>query len=112
MSDTVPVWRITALQRRDMASLLTGDGLKQGESIEVAPTARMVELEARVAELEAENARLSDALRVAADDLDKAANQFEGLRLSPFPVVNNADIFTAKSERARAALAATRKDAP
>jgi hypothetical protein len=40
------------------------------------------------------------ALRVAADDLDKAANQFAGL----VPDGRNADIFAEKAERARAPL--------
>jgi hypothetical protein len=47
--------------------------------------------------------RLRAALLVAADDLDKAANQFEGLRLGNLPVVSNPEKFAEKARRAREA---------
>jgi hypothetical protein len=62
-------------------------------------------------ELEAENARLHEALSAAADDLDKAANQFEGIRQAQkagheVQVVSNSRVFAAKALRAREALEA------
>lgn len=56
-------------------------------------------------EVRAERDRLRDALLVAADDLDKAANQFAGMvgLDIALPVVNNPDIFAAKAARAREA---------
>jgi hypothetical protein len=47
--------------------------------------------------------RLRAALLAAADDLDKAANQFEGLRLGNLPIVNNGEKFAEKARQARAA---------
>jgi hypothetical protein len=52
---------------------------------------------------------LEEALKTAADDLDKAANQFEGIRQSQavghVPLVSaNPGRFAAKAERARAVL--------
>ncbi len=52
---------------------------------------------------------LRQALAVAADDLDKAANQFDGMRESQrhgydVPVEINPERFTEKAARARAAL--------
>jgi hypothetical protein len=67
--------------------------------------------DARVRELEAEVERLREALSVAADDLDKAANQFEAIRQAQkaghdVPVVSNSRVFAAKALRAREALEA------
>jgi hypothetical protein len=67
--------------------------------------------DARVRELEAENACLREALSTAADDLDKAANQFEAIRQAQkagheLPVVSNSRVFAAKALRAREALEA------
>jgi hypothetical protein len=52
--------------------------------------------------------KLREALRVAADDLDKAANQFEAIRLSQIAghsprIEANPPIFAGKAKRARAA---------
>lgn len=52
---------------------------------------------------------LEEALKTAADDLDKAANQFEGIRQSQsvghVPLISaNPGRFAAKAERARAVL--------
>jgi hypothetical protein len=60
---------------------------------------------------EAEVARLREALSTAAGDLDKAANQFEGIRQAQkagheVPVVSNSRVFAAKAQRAREALEA------
>ena len=62
---------------------------------------------------ELEQAR--EALRVAADDLDKAANQFAGMRAAgehgPMPeIVGNPEIFAEKAERARAASSSRVQD--
>jgi hypothetical protein len=62
-------------------------------------------------EARAENARLRKALKTAADDLDKAANQFEGIRQAQkagheVQVVSNSRVFAAKALRARKALEA------
>jgi hypothetical protein len=59
----------------------------------------------------AEVERLREALSTAADDLDKAANQFEGIRQSQLaghtvPISGNPSKFAEKAQRAREALEA------
>lgn len=61
-------------------------------------------LEFRLTRAAARIDHLEGALREAADDLGKAANQFEGLKLAGKPPENNGAIFAVKEARARAAL--------
>ena len=68
------------------------------------------EMQARATRAERDLATAREALKVAADDLDKAANQFEALKQGyetghPWPVVQNPRTFAEKAARARAVLA-------
>ena len=54
--------------------------------------------------------QLREALTRAADDLDKAANQFDALALAGKPPQENGTRFAEKAERARAALSDTERN--
>lgn len=103
-----------AAVRRETCEALEKDGFKMPRAprryqAEVdAVRQEKNKLAAELRQVRAERRRFREALKVAADDLDKAANQFAGIAAWEHSgdaprVVSNPRIFAEKAARARAA---------